>query len=225
MILLAIDTAARFCAACVHDTDAGTERGRVVLDIGKGHAEHVMAAIGGALEAAELTYGNLDALAVNVGPGSFTGIRVGVAAARGLALALKIPAIGVTALEALACETRRQFAGRPVLAVIGTRPDHLCVAAYDAAGTPTGGPRAATLEATVGTLRPGMALCGNAAPIVMQAAGLADIMPGPFAATADIAVYARLAAMKKPGEPPRPLYLRAPEAAPQSGFALQRKGS
>ncbi|MBE0692228.1 MAG: tRNA (adenosine(37)-N6)-threonylcarbamoyltransferase complex dimerization subunit type 1 TsaB, partial [Aquamicrobium sp.] len=84
MRLLAIDTAADLCAACVRDTDGG-ERGRSVLDLGKGHAEHLMGVIEAALREAGCGFADLDAVAVSVGPGSFTGVRVGVAAARGLA--------------------------------------------------------------------------------------------------------------------------------------------
>ena len=88
------------------DADAGVELGRAVLDIGKGHAEILMDVIAEALGAAGIAFAGLGAVAVSVGPGSFTGVRVGVSAARGLALALKIPAVGVSTLEALAAETR-----------------------------------------------------------------------------------------------------------------------
>jgi tRNA A37 threonylcarbamoyladenosine modification protein TsaB len=64
--LLAIDTAADLCAACVFDTQGG-ERGRAVLDIGKGHAERLMAVIDEALAKAGSTYADLDAIAVAVG--------------------------------------------------------------------------------------------------------------------------------------------------------------
>jgi tRNA threonylcarbamoyl adenosine modification protein YeaZ len=96
MKVLAIDTSANLCAACVKDTG---ELGRAVRNLGKGHAEHLMAVIDEALSAAATTYAELELIAVAVGPGSFTGIRVGVAAARGLALALKIPSVAVTTLD------------------------------------------------------------------------------------------------------------------------------
>ncbi|MFC6491119.1 tRNA (adenosine(37)-N6)-threonylcarbamoyltransferase complex dimerization subunit type 1 TsaB, partial [Nitratireductor sp. GCM10026969] len=146
MKILAIDTAASLCAACVYDSDARAEAGRAVIDLGKGHAEHVMRVIGEALQAADTAYDALDAVAVSVGPGSFTGVRVGVAAARGLALALKIPAIGVTTLEALAVEAQASFPGRSVLVAVGNRPDSLAAALYDATGACTQTPALASLD-------------------------------------------------------------------------------
>lgn len=209
MRLLAIDTAANLCAACVWDTDAG-ERGRAVLDLGKGHAEHLMGAIDAALKAAGSTYADLDGIAVSVGPGSFTGVRVGVAAARGLALALKVPAVGVTTLEALADEARDADPGRPVVARIEAGRGQAYLAGFSAAGAPAFGPAALSLEAAEAFVR-------EAGADAVLAAGT----------TADIATYARLAARKLAAGPspqkPKPLYLREADARPQDAFALPRK--
>ena len=83
MKLLALDTASRLCAACVFDTEAGTELGRAVRDIGKGHAEHLIQTVNEAMKTAGVTFPEIGAVGVSIGPGSFTGIRVGVSAARG----------------------------------------------------------------------------------------------------------------------------------------------
>ncbi|WP_315920672.1 tRNA (adenosine(37)-N6)-threonylcarbamoyltransferase complex dimerization subunit type 1 TsaB [Mesorhizobium sp. SP-1A] len=223
MILLAIDCSASLCAACVYDAGAGRELGRSVLDLGKGHAEHLMAVIEGALKNAEKTYADLGTVAVSVGPGSFTGLRVGVSAARGLALALKVPAIGVTTLEALAAEAQDAFPGRPVLAALDAGRDEIHAAFYEKDGTLTRGPAAFTLEdATAMTRGTSPVLAGTAARRIAEAVG-GGLDIGPAAATADIAVYARLAAAKQPGEKPRPVYLREADAKPQAGFVLPRK--
>ncbi|TGQ05496.1 tRNA (adenosine(37)-N6)-threonylcarbamoyltransferase complex dimerization subunit type 1 TsaB [Mesorhizobium sp. M2E.F.Ca.ET.219.01.1.1] len=224
MKLLAIDCAANLCAACVYDSDADAELGREVRDLGKGHAEHLMAVIETALEASGAGYQDLNAVAVSIGPGSFTGLRVGVSTARGLALALKIPAIGVTTLEALAAEGAHAFPGRAVLAALDAGREEIHAALYDRALVETYGPSVATLaEAVTVAINADAILVGTAAPLIAQSAGRV-FDTGPVAATADIATYARLAAAKGPGEKPKPLYLRGADAKPQAGFILPRQG-
>ena len=118
MKLLAVDTAAHLCAACIYDSRLRQVSGRAIEDIGRGHAEKLIAVIEKALELSDLDYESVDRLCVCVGPGSFTGIRVGVAAMRGMALSLDIPLIGVTALEALAADVEGE---RAVLAMLDAR--------------------------------------------------------------------------------------------------------
>lgn len=222
MVLLAIDCSANLCAACVYDAGAGKELGRTVLDLGKGHAEHLMGVIADAMGQAGKTYADIEAVAVSVGPGSFTGLRVGVATARGLALSLKIPAIGVTTLEALAAEARQSFPGRPVLAAIDGGRGEIHAALYDELAVLRYGPIATTLgEAAAMISDRATVLTGSAASRVAEAAGRPFDF-GPLAATADIAVYAALAAEKEPGEKPKPLYLRDADAKPQASFVLPR---
>jgi len=224
MKLLAIDCAASLCAACVYDAEVGRELGRSVLDLGKGHAEHLMAVIEEALKTSATGYAGLGAIAVSVGPGSFTGLRVGVSAARGLALALKIPAIGVTSLEALAAQAAEVFPGRPVLSALDAGREEIHAAFYDETMTLTFGPAVTTLAEIVAIATDrSPVLTGTAAIQIAAAAGHAfDI--GPTEATADIAVYARLAVEKGEGERPKPLYLRGADAKPQAGFILARLG-
>ena len=223
MKLLAIDCAANLCAACVYDAAARQELGRSVLDLGKGHAEQLMAVIAEALKTAATDYAGLDAIAVSVGPGSFTGLRVGVSTARGLALALKVPAIGVTTLEALASEAAAAFLGRPVLAALDAGREEIHAAFYDELSVLTYGPAVTTLaNAVTMATESASVLAGTAAAQIAASAGRAvDI--GPQTATADIATYARLAAAKGGSERPKPLYLRGADAKPQAGFILSRQ--
>ena len=97
--LLAFDSSAAFCAAALLLPD------RIILrdeQMAKGQAERLMPMLEEVLAEGGLVWRDLKAIAVGIGPGNFTGVRISVAAARGLALGLGIPAVGVTRLEALA---------------------------------------------------------------------------------------------------------------------------
>ncbi|WP_265516082.1 tRNA (adenosine(37)-N6)-threonylcarbamoyltransferase complex dimerization subunit type 1 TsaB [Nitratireductor luteus] len=220
MIVLAIDTAASLCAACVYDAGKQAELGRAVLDLGKGHAEHVMPVIEEALHDAGLGFEAVEAVAVNVGPGSFTGVRVGVSAARGLALALGIPAIGINALEALAAQVREAHPGRDVVVVTGNRGESLAYARYDAAGGLVEGPLLETAADIAKRLTGDPILAGDAGDKVAGSASVDAVLAS---ATADIVFYARLAAQNADRPKPVPLYLRGPDAKPQTAFALPLK--
>jgi tRNA threonylcarbamoyl adenosine modification protein YeaZ len=228
MTLLAIDTAASLCAACVHDSETGAELGREVLDIGKGHAERLIGVIENTLRQAGLAYADLDRIGVSIGPGSFTGVRVGVATARGLALALGVPAIGVNTLEALAAEAHQKFPGRTILATIDGRRGDLYGAVHAADGAVLSAPAAiSTGDAVLLARRYDAALAGNGADAILAVAGeKPPFDTGLRGATADIRFYAMLAAQRQAtGERPKPLYLRGADAKPQSGFALARARS
>jgi tRNA threonylcarbamoyladenosine biosynthesis protein TsaB len=231
MKILAIDTAANLCAACVHDAAAGRELGRSVRDIGKGHAEVLMDVIDEALAGAgdrksPLSMKAIGAVAVSVGPGSFTGIRVGVSVARGLALALKIPAAGVTTLEALAFEARQRFGEKSVLSAIDGGRDGTYAAVYDGFGKLIYDP--AVVEwATIVELASGADIvAGSAARRIAEATSSNKLLIGPEGATADIASYVGVAlANDLTGDRPRPLYLRVPDVRPQAHLALPRRPS
>jgi tRNA threonylcarbamoyladenosine biosynthesis protein TsaB len=224
MKILAIDCAASLCAACVYDAAVNEELGRSVLDLGKGHAEHLMKVVDEAIAQSGIQFAELDAIAVSIGPGSFTGVRVGVSAARGYALALKIPAIGVNTLEALAASTRIEHPNRAVLVALSSAKDDLQAAVYDGDGAVLESPAIIDMKRAVEfAQRYHPILAGTAAEKIAESAGGGfDI--GTLAATVDIAIYARLAAAKGgSSEKPAPLYLREPDAKPQAGFVLPRE--
>ena len=104
MIVLAIDTA---CSAC----SAALARDGVVVAarseaMARGHAEALMPMVQAVMAEARIAWADLELVAVTNGPGSFTGLRTGLAAARGIALAQGIPVAGVTTLEAVAAAGR-----------------------------------------------------------------------------------------------------------------------
>lgn len=222
MILLAIDTASTLCAACIYDSAAQKELGRAVLDLGKGHAERLMDVVHDAMAQAGVDFPELERIAVAVGPGSFTGVRVGVSAARGFAMALKIPAVGVTTLEAIAADAREAFGAKTVMSALDGGRGEIHAAVYDEGGQEIVGPAAMDLaEATRLAERHSALLAGSAAGTVAEAAA-AGLQVGATAATADIRFYARLGATREASEKPKPLYLREADAKPQAGFVLPR---
>ncbi|MBN8633280.1 MAG: tRNA (adenosine(37)-N6)-threonylcarbamoyltransferase complex dimerization subunit type 1 TsaB, partial [Rhodobacterales bacterium] len=97
--LLAFDTSAAHCAAALLLPDRVIQR---LEPMEKGQAERLVPLLEELLAEAGIGWADLKAIAVGTGPGNFTGVRISVAAARGLALGLGIPAVGVTRLEALA---------------------------------------------------------------------------------------------------------------------------
>ncbi|MCP8897281.1 tRNA (adenosine(37)-N6)-threonylcarbamoyltransferase complex dimerization subunit type 1 TsaB [Shinella daejeonensis] len=214
MIVLAIDTAGAGCYAALYDSAEDRVLGVAGADIGRGHAERLMGIIDAALAAAGLVLADVGRIAVTVGPGSFTGIRVGVATARGLALALAVPAVGVSSLAALA---RERSGGRPLLAIMDAKRDEAYCQAFDAAGRPLGEPELLPVgEAHARAWAFEGDVTGSGAP---PAAGDA----GDGNDTIPIATVARIGAVLDPAVAlARPLYLRGPDAKPQAGFALRR---
>ena len=115
MRVLAIDTALEACAAAVLDTEQAAIVASESLPMVRGHAEALMPLIARVMDRPDSTFAALDRIAVTTGPGSFTGLRVGISAARGIALAAGKPAFGLTTLAAYrraADRRRRHAAGR-----------------------------------------------------------------------------------------------------------------
>src|SRR5262245_8271841 len=100
--VLAIDTALEACSAAILDTDRTDGLTSRSLPMMRGHAEALVPLIAAVMSEAKVEFTELDRIAVTIGPGSFTGLRVGVAAARGIALATGKPAVGLTTFAALA---------------------------------------------------------------------------------------------------------------------------
>jgi N6-L-threonylcarbamoyladenine synthase len=218
MIVLALDTAGVDCAAAIYDSGRNTVLGEASDMIGKGHAEHLMGIVDRALDRAGVTLSDVDRLAVTVGPGSFTGIRVGVAAARGFALSLGIPAVGISTLEVMAAAQRAKTPGRAVLAAMDAKRDEIYLQSFAADGTALDEARAvSTADAQAFAADFDGEITGSATPILKPAAS------GEHANAFPISVVARLGAAANPDAgKPKPLYLRGPDAKPQAGYAIAR---
>ncbi len=188
--VLAFDTSAAHCAAAL--LRAGVVTQTVEL-MDKGQAERLFPLLEGLLAEAAVAWPDLDAIAVGTGPGNFTGVRIAVAAARGLALSLNIPAIGVTALEAQAYGLPR-----PISVLLDARRDEVYVQTF----TETG-PDAARL-----------APAEHPGPLATHRAGIGGTPPVQPLAVAIAYIAAARLGTSQPR--PAPFYLRGPDAAPPS---------
>lgn len=221
MNLLAIDTALEACSVGV--VAAGNDPVLISETIGRGHAERLFGMIESAMAEAGLAYADLDRIAVTVGPGSFTGLRVGIAAARGLALVIGCPVVGIGTLAVIAASAREAAGPVPVWATLDARRDEVYVQSFDAAGKATGEAEAGPAARFAAAIEPETCLAGTGAPLVASV-GAAEARIVAVAPTPDIGALVRLGlAAMPPFDAPRPLYVRAPDAKPQSAAAIARR--
>jgi tRNA threonylcarbamoyladenosine biosynthesis protein TsaB len=218
MLILAIDTALDACAAAVLDTDASKIVAQESQPMKRGHAEALMPLIARVMKASGVGFAALDRIAVTTGPGSFTGLRVGLSAARGIALAAGKPVVGLTTLAAYAAPVVADNGEHPIISAIDARHDHVYFQVVSGDGSSLIRPLVAPIAEALAAAKLGAPhLVGNAANI------LADRWPAdappplridPQAAP-DIGWVAWLGAAASPDmAPARPFYLRAPDAKP-----------
>jgi tRNA threonylcarbamoyladenosine biosynthesis protein TsaB len=216
MLILAIDTALDACSAGVLDTDAGKLIALESQPMKRGHAEALMPLIARVIKQAGIAFASFDRIAVTTGPGSFTGLRVGLSAARGIALAADKTVVGLTTLTAYAAPVVSDNAGRPVISAIDARHDQVYFQVVSGDGRSLIRPRVAPIEEALRASRFGAPhLVGNAAGILADR-WPTDALP-PFRVDAqpapDIEWVAWLGAAVNPDTAPaRPYYLRAPDA-------------
>jgi tRNA threonylcarbamoyladenosine biosynthesis protein TsaB len=218
MLILAIDTALDACAAGVLDSVAGRLIAQESQPMKRGHAEALMPLIARVIEQSGIAFAALDRIAVTTGPGSFTGLRVGLSAARGIALAANKPVVGLTTLTAYAAPLVSENCEHPIISAIDARHDHVYLQAVSGNGSSLIRPRLASIEEALGAARFGAPhLIGNAARILADrwpAQALPPFRVDPQPAP-DIAWVAWLGAAVSPNTAPaRPFYLRAPDAKP-----------
>ncbi len=224
MRILALDTATSACSAALWRD--GRVRARRFAVMARGQAEALMPMLGEVLAEAGSGMAELDLLAVTVGPGAFTGLRIGLAAARGLALAAGLPCLGVTTLEAVAHgvpPAERRDAS--LLVALDAKRADVYAQAFGPGLRPLGAPRA-LLPESLGDLVPdgAVVVAGDAAETAagaLAAAGIGASMSS-AAGLPDAALVAEIAARRwRPGEAleaPSPLYLRLPAATlPKEG--------
>lgn len=232
MRLLALDAATAACSAAVWADGRIVARRHDALE--RGHAERLVPMVEAVMDEACLTYGALDGVAATVGPGSFTGVRVGLATARALALAAGLPLVGVTTLAALAAAVPgAERAGRRVLAALDARRSQVYAQVFEADGAPMGEPRAmapadaSSLMAGPTSDRRPVRLVGSGASLILPALRAegwqADVSAAPeLPDAAHVAALAAHIGLPDPAAPPpAPLYLRDAGVGRPRGQALE----
>lgn len=228
MLVFAIDTALEACAAAVLDTRTDRVIAHETQAMTRGHAEALMPLVKRVRDSSGLDFSRIDRIAVTVGPGSFTGLRVGIAAARGIALAAGKPAVGLSTLAAFAAPLIDADDTVPVVSAIDARHDHVYLQIFGAGGRTLVGARVAPLrEAARAAANSGSPrITGNAAQLIADAWPAGERPPSAIEqhGAPEIDWVARLgAAADETNSPPKPLYLRAPDAQPQKAAQLARR--
>lgn len=221
MKILSLDTAMAACSAAVIDTDHALPLAAVFQPMERGHAEALAPMVAEVMRASGLTFSDVDRIAVTVGPGTFTGVRIGLSFARGLGLARGIPVIGIDSLSAIAANVA---SSGPLLVASDARNDEVYAATFDGEGHLICGPRITTPGGAAEGLPPGALVIGTAKGSVAAMSGRSDLSLSLESDLPDAARFARLAASATPGGMPAPLYLRAPDAKPQA-TPLRRAGT
>jgi tRNA threonylcarbamoyladenosine biosynthesis protein TsaB len=196
-VLLAIDTAApRLQLALLRD-DGRLET--LAEDMATGQAERLFPALGALLAKAGAAYKDLTRIAVTTGPGSFTGLRIGLSAARGLGLALNIPVLGIPSLFALSLVTNCEASA----VLLDAKRGEAYFQTFSGPGIPIRGAALLPIDEARGLVPPG-----------------AEMLTSPLV---DITALARFAMSADPGRyPPEAAYIRDADAKPQEKFRVAK---
>ena len=217
--LLALDTTGRSCSAAVWH--GGRVAGQRLELMDRGQSERLVPLVEAVLAEAALAFRDLDAIAVTLGPGGFTGVRIGLAAAQGFALAWDLPLLGVSSFEAVACGIPASArAGRNLAVLLESKRNDFFLQLFDDGLGVLSAPAALTPAELPAALPAGpLLVAGDAATrarCLLSARGDLSFLPGENAI--DAAAVACLASgrpLPRDGDArPAPLYLRAPDVTP-----------
>lgn len=227
MKILGIDTALGACSVALLDGERILGRARAEMQ--RGHAEALAPMVADTITGAGVTFSALERIAVTTGPGTFTGQRVGLAFARALALGLKIPAVGVTTLDAMSAQALEEENAQIAISVCDAKRGEVYLGGRNLAGEAVLEPALAPLSdaveriGSIARMEGKLVLAGTGAALI-ESSFSGFTSPTVFAANVcqpDAIYVARLGAAVTVSEaPPKPLYLRAPDAKlPKRPFA------
>jgi tRNA threonylcarbamoyl adenosine modification protein YeaZ/ribosomal-protein-alanine acetyltransferase len=208
MLILALDTSMAACSACVYN--AGTDKilASQVAFMDRGQAEALAPMVHEVMQASGIAYSTLSRVVVTIGPGTFTGVRIGLSFARGLGVALSIPVVGINSLAAIACnETSGAHA---IIVASDARGDDIYFATFDAGGRELTPPAIVRLE-DIHDMLPAQTchILGSGTDAVLTRATHIRSTAGDLPIAANFMVYA--AKLHPTDAAPEPLYLRPPD--------------
>ena len=226
--MLAIDTALGACSAAVIDASLNATLAAQSVAMERGHAEALVPMIAQVMQSAGVDFEELERVATTIGPGSFTGLRVGISAARGIALASGKPAVGVSTLDALTAPFATESETVPIVAAIDARHGNFYLQMVGAGGRKLVSPRVVNVEQALKSCAIGLVrIIGSGANLLASRWPVPNV-PAPILVdprtAPDIVWVARLGAKADPEKSrPKPLYLKAPDAQPQDAYRLPRQ--
>ena len=226
MRVLAIDTSCGACSVAVYDSAARQTLASESVAMAKGHAEALAPMVQRVMESVEGGFPTLGRVAVCVGPGSFTGIRIGLSMGRAIGVALSAPVVGVSSLVAFAGPLLADPRPGVIIAAIDANHGQIYFQLFEPSGRPLFAPRVAKLRDAIRLIGGGTArLCGNAASIIADETAKTggDFDASQATAFPDIVAIARAGLALDPASaPPRPIYIKPPDAQPSQAATIAR---
>jgi tRNA threonylcarbamoyladenosine biosynthesis protein TsaB len=223
MLVMGLDTALQRCSVAI--LRDGAVVGDQSMDMARGHAEHLAPMAAAVLGEAGVTIAELDRIGVVVGPGGFTGVRIALSFARGLAIGVDIDVVGITSLAALAGNVDDAGDGELIAPIIDARRGQVYAALYESSGLCRVQPFVSDPEQSLKQLSD----ASQGAKTITIGSGAGLLPPGAWRQSEadeqiDAKVVAALAADAAPpfGRPP-PLYLRGPDAKPSQPSPAARQ--
>ncbi len=221
MIVLSMDTAHAACSVCVFDTDAAKPLADISEPMQKGHAERLSGMVDEAMRLGGVKYTEVDRLAACSGPGTFTGVRIALSFVRGLALVLKVPAVGVTTFAALSEAARPLVGGRRLWIVQDARRGEVYMQGFASDGSISGHACALKISDAAAQLGKQTGCIAGSGASLLELPSTIEVIG--MQAVPDAAIIARLAANNL--DPPEPFYLRAPDAKAQTPLVRHEPGN
>ena len=216
MKILAIDTALQALSVCVSQNNPDIQTHSETIQMLRGQAEALMPTIERVLSKAQLEVSDLDRISVTIGPGSFTGIRVGLAAAKALGRVCQKPVLGISTLAVLAAPLIEKQQGDMIVSAIDARHDNIYMQVYTGTGRSVFGPKIISLRDAIRMIGSGPIQCvGNGSALLAQIAEMAGIKAHILedSSIPNIEYVARLGMLADPHHAiARPLYLKGPDA-------------